>query len=184
MKNRLKINRAFTLVELIIAVSLFVIVAFISIGAILSVFDANKRAQATKTVVDNLNLSIENMARTVRFGNDYHCGDEDDLEEPQNCSNGDTLLAVQFDGNTIVYRLCDTAIKRAVDEEDCDDMQAITSPDTVIQYLKFYVSGSTPGPDTNQPYVIAVIKGYVGSKPTTQSIFSIETLMSQRTLDL
>ena len=188
MIKKQKINsRGFTLVEMLVAVSLFVMVVAISIGAILSVFDANKKAQSSKTVVDNLNMAVENMARTVRFGEKYHCGYTGSFSSAQNCpdnNNGDTLLAVTFNGGRVCYRLYGTAIQRS-DDPNCAETTYtdITSSDTVIEYLRFYVFGN-PSSDTSQPYVIAVIKGRVGSKVSTQTSFSIETLMSQRTLDL
>lgn len=174
-------EKGFTLVELLVAVSIFVVVAVFSMGAVISVFDANKKSQSTKTVVDNLNLSIENVARTVRFGSSYHCGSSGSFSSPQNCSSGDSLLAVTFNGSVLVYRLNGTTIQKSTNGGL--SYTNITSPDTVVQYLSFYVFGSSTS-DTVQPYVVAVIKGYVGTKPTTQSIFSIETVMSQRTLDI
>lgn len=183
-------KRGFTLVEMLIAVSLFVIIAFFSIGSILSIFDANRRAQSSKTVVDNLNLAVENMARTIRFGSNYHCGVTGSLSTPTNCAdnsygNGDTAMAVTFEGEIVVYRLCGTAIFRFEGGNgSCNDPRfAITSPETVIEYFRFYVFGTTVG-DNYQPYVLAVIKGYSGNKPTSQSKFVIETIMSQRTLDI
>jgi prepilin-type N-terminal cleavage/methylation domain-containing protein len=188
MKNKFKKQSGFTLIEMLIAVSLFVIVVTISIGAILSVFDANRKSQASKTVVDNLNLSIENMTRTIRFGGNYHCGSGGTLSSPQNCTdntNGDTFLAVTFyDKNLarnviVAYRLNGNAIEMSYDG---GSFIPITATEANIQILKFRVFGSATS-DNVQPYVVAVIRGYAGSKPTTQSVFSIETLMSQRTLD-
>ncbi|KKQ76893.1 MAG: hypothetical protein A3A96_04495 [Candidatus Zambryskibacteria bacterium RIFCSPLOWO2_01_FULL_39_39] len=178
----------FTLVEMLIAVGLFALVASISIGAILSIFDANNRSRSSKTVVDNLNLAVEDMTRVVRFGTNYHSCDDDDLDEPNNCNTeqDSDILAVTFEGNIIVYRLCGTTIKRSDNgEENCSstDMKAITSTDTVIEYLRFYVFG-TNATDQFQPYVVAVIEGYVGSNSTRQSSFSIQTIMSQRALDI
>jgi prepilin-type N-terminal cleavage/methylation domain-containing protein len=194
MKNKFKTqgglpreaNRSggFTLVELLIAVSLFVVVVTISMGAILTIFDANRKAQSSKTVVDNINLSIENMARTVRFGNNYHCGSSGTLSNPNDCSSGDTFLAVTFQGSLVAYRLNGTTIQKSDNPNGGESTYTnITAPEANIEYLKFYVFGSTVS-DTNQPYVVAVIKGYVGNKLTTQTVFSLETLMSQRALDI
>lgn len=186
--HKISAKRAgFTLVELLIAISLFVIVASISIGAILSVFSANKKAQSSKTVVDNLNLAIENMARTVRFGGNYYCGVSNDTSEPietNNCSFGGSAISVTFDGQRIVYRWGGTENDPIEKSEDGgSNYTAITAPETRIQYVKFYVFGSD-STDNEQPHVIAVIKGHVGNQPTSQTVFSLETLMSQRTLDL
>lgn len=182
-KLKIPAKRAgFTLVEMLIAVGLFVTIVAFSMGAILTIFDANRKAQSSKTVVDNLNLSIENMARTVRFGNSYHCGSNGNLSTPNDCSTGDTSFAVTFNGSVIIYRLNGAALQRS--DDGGLTYSNITSSDTTIDYSKFYVFGTNPGPDTQQPYIIAVIKGHVGSKPTVQTVFFIETLLSQRTLDI
>src|SRR3989344_6182123 len=185
-------QKGFTLVEMIIAIGLFSLIASMALGAVITIFDANNRSESTKTVVDNLNLSLENMARTVRFGSNYHCIDGDsggtyDLDEANDCSIPAEGLAVTFQNNVIVYAFCDGAIKRAETpngEDDCNDgdMQSITSSDTVIEYLKFFVFGGND-PD-RQPYVIAIISGYVGTQPTEQSRFTIQTTMSQRQIDI
>lgn len=173
---------------MLVAVSLFVLVVFISLGALLSIFDANRRSQSSKTVVDNLNFTIDDMARKVRFGTNYHGCTTSDLDDPRNCSQGASVLAVDFEGDIITYRFCNGGIKRSITsngEADCNDsdMNLITSPETVITDAKFYVFG-TQSSDSIQPYVIALIRGYVGNKATAQSSFVIETVMSQRKLDI
>ena len=181
MQNKLK--KGFTLVELIIAVTLFTVIASFSIGSVLSIFDAHRRAQSTKTVVDNLNLSIESMARNVRFGENYYCGINSNASSTNNCLGGGEALSVTFKGSRIIYRWNGTIndpIQKS--ENGGSSYSDITSPDTKIQYLRFYVLDAETGGE--QPYVIAVIKGYVGNKATTQSSFTIQTLMSQRQLDI
>lgn len=178
----------FTLVEMLVAVGLFTVVAAISLGAVLTIFDSNNKSQSSKTVVDNLNLALENMTRTVRFGRNYHCGISGNLTSPSDCDNtvGSSDMVVSFNSDIVVYRLCGTSIKMSSTGSgvtDCEDpnMLSITSPDTVVQHLKFYIFGT--GVDDIQPYVIAVIKGYVGKKQTTQTTFSLQTMMSRRNLD-
>ncbi len=182
MKDKLlKNKKAFTLVELLIAISLFSIIAFISMGAIITIFDANKNSQASKTVVDSLNFNIDDMARTIRFGNSYDCGGISTPANPNDCSLGSSELALIFDGDNIIYRLNSGAIQKSSDGGYT--YSNITSSDVVIDYLRFYVFGSSFG-DINQPFVLAVIKGYVSSKPTAQSRFMLQTIMSQRALDI
>lgn len=185
--KKMQINKkGFTLVELLVSVGLFTVVAFFSLGALLSIYDGHKKTQSSKTVVDNLNLSIEDMTRTIRFGRNYHCTDIGTLSDPRNCNNepdNDTFLAVTFNGNLIAYRLNGTAIQRSNNPSGGESTYFnITAPEVKVEYLRFYVGGAESA--TEQPYAIAVIKGYVGSKPTTRTTFSIETLMSQRALDI
>lgn len=188
IKRTINKNKGFTLVEIMVAIGLFTIVSFIALGAILTVFDANRRAQSSKTIVDNLNYSIESMARTIRFGNNYHCGTGAPLTVPLNCTNNDpdnppgsSSMAVTFNGNVVVYRQNGTKIQRS--DNGGATYVDVTPPEAIIQQLRFYVFGTTVG-DIVQPYVVAVISGYVGSKPTIKSSFFITTTMSQRSLDI
>ena len=173
-------KRWFTLVEMLIAVTLFTIIAFFSIGAILSIFDANRKARSSKTVMDNFNFAVENMVRNVRFGDHYYCGDSPDTSSTNDCSSGGESFSVTFDGVRIIYMKNGDAIQKKV---GAGNYENITSPDTIVQNLKFYVF-NTASSDDKQPYVIIVIQGYVGNKPSTQTKFSIQTLISQRKLDL
>ncbi len=186
LKQKNKKYKGFTLVELLIAVALFSTIAVFSSGAILSIFDANRKSQSTKTVVDNLNIAIEDMTRIVRFGTNYHCDNGSGfLSQPQNCTAG-TRLAVNFKGDTVVYRFYDLGqgVGKIQKSQDGGSIYTdITSPDTKIRSLKFYVY-QTSAVDSSQPYVIVVIDGYVGNRPTSQSSFIIQTMMSQRKLDI
>lgn len=189
MINKSKQNKGFTLVELLVAIGLFTLVVSMSIGALVVIFDANKKAQSSKTVMDNLNFSIENMTRTIRFGGTYHCdvptANSNLFSSPANCSDGKGLIAVNFNGSTIVYRWNGTESDPIQRSDDGGSTYTdITSPETVIQHAEFYVFGAESDTDGVQPYVLAVIKGYVGSRPTNQTTFLIETLMSQRNLSI
>jgi len=170
----------FTLVELIIAVSLFTIIAFFSIGAVLSIFDANRKARSSKTVMDNFNFAVENMVREIRFGTNYYCGESSDISATLDCSNGGSSISVTFNGVRVSYKIASYAIQKKVGTGSYEN---ITSSDTKVEDVKFYVYNSGSA-DHMQPYVIAVVRGYVGDKLSSQTKFSIETLISQRKLDL
>jgi type II secretory pathway pseudopilin PulG len=166
---------------MLIAVGLFVLIATFALGAILSIFDANRKAQSSKTVVDNFNLAIENMTRVVRFGDHYYCGVSSNLSSVNDCAGGGNSISVTFNGGRIVYRLNGTAMQKS--DDGGSNYTDITAPEAKIEYLRFYVFNSTIA-DSLQPYILVVIKGHVGEKLTTQTAFFIETLMSQRTLDI
>jgi len=177
----------FTLVELMVSVTVFVVVMVISMGSILSIFDANKKSQTLRTVMDNLNFTMEAMTRTIRFGTNYHCdvttGDIT-TPAPQDCSLGASSMIVKAsDGKKVAYKLNGGRIARSIN--GLSDYY-ITSSDVTITDLKFRVIGSTPysvGSDLYQPQVIITISGFAGLKPTTKSSFSLETTVSQRMFD-
>lgn len=185
-KNSKKIHssRGFTLVEIIVASGLFIVVMLVMSGAVLSIFDANQKSKNLRAVMDNLNLSLESMTRTVRFGTEYSCGGG---TTPLSCPEGtytSSLGVTSMDGVRTVYALSNGRISRTTALGTFD----LTSPDVTITRLAFRVSGAEPytgGAPGNllQPKVIITISGYVGTKVTTQSSFSLQTSVSQRVFD-
>ena len=185
-KHQEKHIRGFTLVELMVSVSVFSIVMLISMGAILTVVDANRKSQALRAVMDNLNFAFEGMTRDIRFGDNYHCGSAGDITRPLDCSLGDNSITIRTSsGNLATYRLSGNRIIKTLNGTD----YYVTSGDSTIQSLKFYVSGAYPfvaaNPTTDmiQPQVIMVVSGYAGTKDTLKSSFSLETTLSQRKFD-
>lgn len=173
-------GRGFTLIELMVAVSIFSLVMVMSAGAILAILDANYKSQTERSVMDNLNNALEDMTRSIRFGSHYHCGSSGDLTQTQDCASGNTAMAVlDSSGNTILYALSGGSITRSVNGGAA---LALTSPDITITSLAFRVFGSSVS-DTLQPQAIVLIKGYVSGKNQTSSSFVLETTISQRNFD-
>lgn len=182
MKNKNK-KSGFLLLEILVAVSIFLLVVSISLGSIINLLDSGRRVRGNKDAMDNLNNSIEYMTRTIRFGSDYHCGSSPSavLTIPQNCITGSNLLASLFKGQTIVYRL--SAGRIQISENGGSTYRSLTAQNVVIDKLEFRVFG-TDKTDTIQPYVFIIIAGRVVSDSSNSSRFDIQTVMSQRKLDL
>src|SRR3990167_8744439 len=188
-------QKGFTLIEMIVAVALFAVVMLVSVGALLSLVGANRKAQSLQSVMNNLNIALDGMVRSVRMGSEYHCG-TGVVTVPQNCE-GDTRLAFKpfcsgdncdelerwvyaFDADGSycgVGRLCKS-------ENAGGKYYAITAPEVTINSMKFYVIGTTRG-DTVQPKVVIEVKGTAGAKVVkTTTSFSIQATAVQRILDL
>ncbi|MEI6296366.1 MAG: type II secretion system protein [bacterium] len=113
-KNK-KINTGFTLIEMMVSISIFSIVMVVVIGALLLLSDANKKAQAVRAVVDNLNFAIEDITRNLRTGKDYSCvvlNLDGSIGTPATCTNGQATKGVVFKG--------------ACDEYDWTDLKCIS----------------------------------------------------------
>ena len=172
-------KKGFTLIEVMTAVSIFAIVMTISMGSILGVFDANRKSRTLKTIMNNLNLAIESMSKEMRYGEAYHCGSSGTLTTPQNCSEGDEFLSfLSSEDDQITYRMNGTMIEKKVNAED---YVSITAPEVVVDSLVFYALGTGTG-NTLQPKVIIKIEGHVGDDDS-RSDFTVQTMVSQRTLD-
>ncbi len=66
-------QKGFTLVEMIVSIAIFTIVAVIAVGALLKIVDANKKAQSLKTTINNVNFLFEAISREMRVGSRYRC---------------------------------------------------------------------------------------------------------------
>lgn len=178
-RAKYKSHRGFTLIEIMTALSIFLVVMTISMGSIVSIFDADRKSRSLREVMGNLNLAMEAMAREMRFGTNYHCGTSGELTVPQNCPSGDTLLSfLSSDSEQITYRKTGTSIEKSIDG---GGYISVTAPEVVIDDLTFYALGAGTG-NTLQPKVLIKVRGTAGSGDTA-SEFTLQTLVSQRAID-
>lgn len=69
-----KSMRGFSLVELLISITLFTFVALVSVASLVSTQQLNSRLKATRTLYDNMYYSMDEMARELRQGNTFENG--------------------------------------------------------------------------------------------------------------
>lgn len=177
-------EKGFTLVELLISIAVFLVIMTISLGSIISILDAGRKARSLKDVMTNLNFATEVISREIRFGRNYYCGV--DTASPHtasnSCSNGGTAISfTTSEGVDTIYRLNGTQIERSVDYGA--SYLGVTSPDVTVEDLTFYVFNTAPAPNQKQPRILMIVRGYAGVKPTIQSRFTLQTVMSQRALN-
>jgi prepilin-type N-terminal cleavage/methylation domain-containing protein len=65
-------NKGFTLIEMMISLAIFTVVALVSVGAFLKILDANKKSVNLKTTINNLNFALESISREMRVGKDFY----------------------------------------------------------------------------------------------------------------
>lgn len=203
-------ERGFTLVEMIAAMSIFTLVMVTALGALLSVVDANRKAQALKLAINNLNFAVEKMSREIRSGSKYHCGGGGHPENPKDCGgNGKSEFAFESkNGNPakscdyIDFKLENSGINKdrimiGKNTSSCTgNGTRVYTPFTTtllkIETLSFNVEGSCPlsgasgcsAGNMRQPKVTIIIKGYAGNSQKTRSYFDIQTTIAQRLLDV
>ena len=198
----------FTLVEMLVAVSLFAVVMTVSIGALLSLIDANRKAQAIQSVMNNLNVALDGMVRNIRMGHTYHCGSANEtnkttLSTAADCTSGGALIAFEpFGGSRAsnadqwVYWFEDGRLYKS--EDSRDTQLPITAPEIQIDSFQVFVTGAqntlSGNGDTVQPRVVIVLEGtagaennpfgVLGTSERIRTTFTIQSAASQRLLDL
>ena len=188
-------QHGFTLIEMMVAVALFSVVMLVSTSTLLALVDANRKAQALHSVMENLNIAVDGMVRAVRMGSSYHCGSSGIISAVQDCNvSGDTYMAFEdYGGNPstatdqrIYWFATDgDGIGRLWESRDGGATgYPVTAPEVDLEEVRFYVAGTTVQ-DTEQPKVVMVIKGVAKDvKVKTQTSFTIQASASQRALDL
>jgi prepilin-type N-terminal cleavage/methylation domain-containing protein len=183
-------QRGFTLIELIVSIGLFSVVMMISVGALLSLVEANRKARALQSVMNNLNVTLDGMVRAIRMGAAYNCGTEGvPGSGGEDCPTGGTTFSFAPFGSSAsaanerwVYTFSDGRIYRS--EEGGANSIEVTAPEVVIEEMNFYLTGSERR-DGNQPKVVFVIKGIAGGdRLKTSATFYIQATAVQRSLDL
>lgn len=182
----------FTLVEMMVAVSIFLLVVTTGIGGLLTMFTTYQDSQGRRMVNDSLAASIDQLAREIRTGYNYHCFDSSpggSLTNPQDCPDGATGLAFESaegdpgrDDDQIIYRFNETSGVLERSDSSGASFLPLTSPALEIDTFRFFVSGADSG-DMRQPLVTVLIAGTHQSQSGSQP-FSVQTSISQRLLDL
>jgi len=197
-KNRKK-EEGLILLEMIVAIGIFLSVMTIAMGALLTMYGVSKKSQSLKTVMDNLNFAVESMAREIVVGTDYHCDvDSGLIEDPQNCGaeigeeGGTSITFCSSNDEQIFYRFDPNSgsIQRYIEEgvETCgsgnpsgNDWVSVTAEEVTITGMNFYVTGATDPEPEAQPLVLLTIEGEAGSgKESEKSEFNLQVSLSQR----
>lgn len=167
------ISRGFTLIEIMVSVALFTIVVTVSMGALLTVVDTNRKAQTLQLVMNNLNFAVESMVRELREATSYTVSPESQIEITRTKENGIdrervTFLLTNGEGDIGV-------LTRQENVDGIPTPESLTSEGIDIKSLRFETTGERPD------RVVIIITGRSTiTKAGTESTFSIQTTVAQR----
>lgn len=205
------VNSGFTLIELMVSLSIFATTMVVSVGTLIVMIDMNAKAQALYATTTNLSFMLDSMTREIRMGYHYKCSvsaadnfpdvyesDGGIIQDVSDCVDGNFIAFLrEKDDHQLAYRLIvdpDTqkGVVEMAERDSTDDVVAtwipITSNDIDIDTFALTVENSTPynegSGDKKQPVVYVSIKGklYNGLEDATE--FNIQTRMVERRLDL
>lgn len=156
--------RAFTLVELLVSMSVFSVVIVVAVGSVFVAQSLNTRVQAAQMSLDSLNLSLNLMTRNIRYGQVFYCGNNITMPLSQVILRQDCPLVVsdisERPNNTIAFRpvgavSLNDRVGYYVNNKKLYEWRytngftsakQITSDDVEIITLHFFVSGAYTTP--------------------------------------
>ncbi len=194
-------SKGFTLIEIMVALTIFTLVVIMALGALLSVSDQAKQTLALRIAMDNVNIAMESMTRSLRMGKDFSCSTTGIINVgPSNSTNDCVMGSSTLTANSgIVFTSAEQPassfdmgykLEGRLNGKGNTIKKCTTVPLTCLEMvasnvnintLKFYVTGSSVS-DKIQPSVYIILKGSVTSNNTTIP-FAVQTMASQRSSD-
>jgi len=198
VKKDYKNTNGYTLIETMIAVSLFVIIVTAGMGALLNANLLYQKSHSMRSILDSLNFVMEDMGRNMRTGYNFRCfgnsqSIDSNLNDPRSCASGWAIAFESQSGtpgtgsqNTNdqwIYYLSGTAIYKSTDGGV--SYVQLTPPEVRLQNVyAFSVLGAEPesAGDKQQPLITIRLNGDVIFRDTVTP-FSLQTSVSERALD-
>lgn len=208
-KNVFRASRGFTLLEMLVAMSIFLIAAVIVAGLFIVVLNAQRHAQAVQNLIDNARFALDSMSKAIIHGESYRCISQDDwnsgVRDPEavdpnvygssagnpqvDCfsfspSRNILLFKSPLRSPALItayrYNLTDQSMEQSVGG---GDFMRITAPGIRVIASRFFLSGIWPN-DLEQPKVSMVMWMLVEPKPGQGSVqVYLTTSVSQRRID-
>lgn len=171
-------KKGFTIIEMIVSIGIFTVVAVAAVAALTSVIDANRRTRALTETNNNLNFVLQSLVREIRNGFNYGC----DASQPSStspCTGGKSEFGfIDSSRDEVGFQLdsTDKSIERSVNGGTFQD---ITPSQVDITHLKFRVIGSND--NNEQSRVEITIEAQAGSGDATSTL-NLQTTATQRLL--
>lgn len=187
--NEAKATGGFTLVEMIVAIAVFSIVAVVISSVLIFMSEAGRQARGINSLMNNLSFAVESMGKNIRVGTRYHCGDLSSIETPQNCPSGSAIMAFETNfgssgdpSDQWVYRFNSSTGRIERSTDGGNTFMNLTSSSIKIKNMKFYTTGTVRG-DNFQPKVVIILQGYTKLEKGRRSSFNLQTSATQRVID-
>jgi Tfp pilus assembly protein PilV len=199
-KKIIKTQSGYTIIETMIAISLFIVIVMSGMGALLNANLLHQKSRDMRSILDNLSFIMEDMSRNLRTGYNYRCVYNDDdltsgnIGTPQ---SGSDCLGVAFEeasGNPTVssdqwvYYLSGSAPDGFMMKSTAGALNPVQlNPDDIVidQSSGFTVLGAEPVSegDTQQPIITITLSGKILYKDI-ETPFLLRTSVSQRLIDV
>ncbi len=156
----MKQQQGFTIIELIVAIGLFIVVIGIASGTFVRALRTQRSVAELMAANDNASLTLEQMTREIRTGKGFS-------------STGSRLSFVNYQDQPVEYALTGGAIER--------NGIPLTSRNVLVRYLSFVLGGEAPG-DGKQTRVTIMV-GIAARGRLESFVTRLQTTISSRILD-
>jgi len=165
----------FTVIEMIVAIGIFTLVAVAAVSALASVIDANERSSSLAQANNSLDFSLQTMVREIRNGFAYGC-DASDGSVTETCNNSEEFGFINTDRDKVGYkRNGNDQIVRTINGKD----EIITPSQVTVTHLQFDVIGADSKQQQSRVIITARVEASSGDNSET---VNLQTTATQRLL--
>lgn len=163
MKFKLvKNSRGFTIVELLVSMTLFVTIIGIASGVFVQSMRTQRATVALAAAVSNAQLTIEQMAREMRTGQNFSV-------------SGGELSFTNAKNENVIFRLNGELIEKGTN----GDFGPLTADNVFVKNLRFVLSGNLQG-DSQPPKITIIIQVGIKGSQIENSMVNLQTSVSSR----
>ena len=160
--------KGFTMVELLIAMAIFVIVISIATGIFVQSLRSQRNIIGLMAINDNASSALEQMAREFRTGSLFSSLSPEELK------------FTNYLGQAVTYRW--NSQNESLERGVGDDFKAITASDVKVRRANFILSGAESG-DGLPTRVTAILSVGSGKRDLKDITTNLQTTVSARNLD-
>lgn len=176
----------FTLLEIIIAVALFAVVAVVALGALLTSTTANRKSKTERIALDNIGFALDDITYNVRFGKVYDCAITATPTDGECLLGSDSLSLLVAAGTPVIYRFNGSAFGagRGAIQRSSDNVNWVnlTDPLMDVDDVIFYVRNALAATPQRFPRVLVTVRGtaVISGDQKSKTPFAVQTTITRR----
>ena len=180
MTDKNQFKKGLTLIELLVAITIFIIVLATITGVFVSGVRSQVQAVATQNVADNARYAIESIVKDIRTGTQYEIVSSKHFkfhdytgafaeyclsDKDGNCADTGVFISRNFG-----------SVKNVITSRN-----VITSDEVLVNYLSFVIAGGGTGDDNIQPRV-TISFGMIANRQGATEKINVQNTVSERCL--
>jgi prepilin-type N-terminal cleavage/methylation domain-containing protein len=159
-------QRGFSLIEFLVAMSIFAIVIIVVLGSFAMVIKGQRKVIAMQNVQENTRFLLDFMTKEIRMST-------------INAATENTITIVRSDNQVVTYTFSGNNIERT-----SPSSSGPINSEEVLVNGRFYAEGIGTGDGQQPKLTIAINVQSAGNQPEEQSRIDLQTTLSQRLIDL
>ncbi|MCC6934425.1 MAG: prepilin-type N-terminal cleavage/methylation domain-containing protein [Candidatus Yanofskybacteria bacterium] len=171
-------EKGFSLIELLVAATIFTFVVTGVTGLFLQALDLQRRASGIQKIEENAQFLIESIAREIRVS---RITSSDSICTPPDPATTRTLVIEHPVNGTITYTYAKVGGVGAVMRDDGSGPQQVTAKDVDLTAFAFCVTGSGPGGKQARVTIPMTLRSTAGRAGAQVSV-SLQTTIVARDL--